>query len=107
MDYGYCGPLFCNSFGDTLADSNATTITILSYFLLSVTDQNPQRTLHQRLFLMQGEEQAAIFFYDRQPVSYGRLYWKEEGLYREALDVRFTPARQEEVFSILATIQRQ
>lgn len=98
FQYAFCSPLFCNDFGKELVNSNDSSI--------SITDTNGQQlTLNKKINLCENDKVVGVYYYIDRPNALGKLFWKQENSFREALTVEYEVAFQNEVEQILKTIK--
>ena len=97
LNYAYCSPLFCYPFGDTLSAS------IPSFLDVTVVDKKIR--LDKKVSFCGSDGKTGVFYYNKTSSALGRLYWKDKGVYKEALDVRFTSDKYQEVLDILKSIK--
>lgn len=94
--YEFTNGLHYFDFGDTLADESIDSISVGD--LLTI--------LPNRLDFTQDGETAGILFYNEVwSISTGVLYWKDEGIFKNALAISYANDMKEEVITILKTIQ--
>lgn len=97
MGYNYCGPLFCEDFGDeTVSEPFPESITTLIFGEVTLT--NTQQ------FCVNGEV-VAILYYSDPSDARGKLFMKQEGEFVEALSVVYSSDTFDEVIAILTTIR--
>ncbi len=97
LQYSYCSPLYCTDFGNALADKTPSSIDIII--------SSNVITLDRKETFCNGIEKVGIYYYNTDPEAYGRLYWKQDGKYVEALQVNYNASRHKEVVAILRTIK--
>lgn len=98
MSYMFSNGLQTFDFGDTLADENATGIMLQQGDLLW--------NLNERLDFTSNGAIAGILFYRTMDGTHpAELYWKDNGLFRDALTIQYDSELQDEVISIIRTIQ--
>lgn len=95
FSYNYCGPLYCEDFGNALATPIPTSVTVIEGgIILSEiiefcdTDNN--------LF--------AILYHDNVQNRQGQLYMNQGGNFLEALSIIYDQSTQQEVEDIIKTI---
>lgn len=101
FSYSFCSPIFCYDFGDTLENAAQTTIQGIFNFGKDTIQ------LSQRINFTKNNQIIGICFYDKKPVSHGKLFWKDEGVYKEALNVRYKKEYQQIVIEIIGTIVKK
>ena len=100
FSYDYCSPLFCYDFGDTLYQPFPNSINIKVY--------DSTITLSKQVaFCDSNSLQIAILYYNDEDKSHARLYWKDNGLYRQALEIAFDYSELQEVLDIIKTIKEK
>ena len=97
FSYNYCTPLFCTDFGDTLSQPfpGSTDIKINDSII----------NLNQKINLCDSNMQTAILYYNNDK-SNARLYWKDNGVYKQALEIVYNYSRHQEVLDIIKTIKK-
>jgi len=100
LSYGYCNSLFCFDFGDTLRNPIPTNVQVQNNYSKIVT-------LNQIEYFRQNSEIIGIFYYAKSDTANGSLYWKDNGKYRDALEVEFDIAKLDIVNKIIGTIKRK
>jgi hypothetical protein len=98
--YTFCNGLRCNDFGGTLKSPAPATVEYRNGNLIVPLDK-------RLAFHNADSQRVAILYYVDWDYALGKLYWKENGEFREALDIMFTKARYPEVVEILKTIKRK
>lgn len=94
--YSYSNGLQYFDFGDTLADKNTDSIAVGDLLLI----------LPYRISLTENGDTAGILFYnDVWSVSTAVLYWKDGGVYKNALRIGYANDMKEEMLTILKTIR--
>jgi len=63
-------------------------------------------TLDKKLNFCGNDSLKIGIYYYNSTVAYGRLYWKDNGSFKEALDVLYNFSRQQEVIDIIKTIKK-
>jgi hypothetical protein len=96
--YGYCSDLFCSDFGDSLGNSvpKSVQVRISSGALI---------TLDKREFFYQNSETVGILYYSGNDISRGRLFWKDSGTLKAALEIDFNLSEIETVNKIIGSIK--
>lgn len=98
--YAYCGPTYCEDFGDTLPVPVPEKLQVTNLDM-TTTD------LWNRVDLsLQGEVDAMLYYSDTDPVL-GRLYMMEKGLFRQGLMLEYQPELHGEILGILESIARR
>lgn len=101
--YNFCNSLFCPQFGNPLADTTQTSLTVSFYYTTDLT----VKTLSRRIEFMKNNERVGILYYNAESISFGRLFWKENNIFQEAADVVFRKNELNEVITILRTIKEE
>lgn len=100
FSYNYCSSLFCSDFGDTLMQPFLNSIDI------KINDSLV--TLNKQVsFVDSNLSQTAILYYNDENKSHARLYWKDNGMFKQALEVTFNYSGLEEIIDIVKTIKRK
>ena len=100
MSYGFSDGLQMYDFGDTLTDESATSIDVPQGDILMFLNQRTDFTYH-------GSVEGILFHNDAQNIRRGELYWKDNGLFRDALTIYYDADLEGEVICILKTIQHK
>ena len=98
LEYGYCNDLFCNDFGDTLPTTMPASITVKDNLNNLITLDKIQR-------FCQNAETIGILYYSNDTISNSKLYWKDNGLFKQALQIKFSASGLETVNEIIETIK--
>lgn len=99
FSYNFTNGLQTFDFGDTLANENVDSI--------SVTDGDIVVFLPNRLEIIQDDDTTGfLFFNEVWSISRGELYWKDGGVFKDALTIYFANDLKEEMIQILNTIRR-
>ncbi|MGB3076711.1 MAG: hypothetical protein WBB36_15385, partial [Chitinophagales bacterium] len=94
--YSYTNGLQYFDFGDTLVDETIDSISVGDMLTI----------LPFRLdFTQNGQTVGILFYNDVWSVSSGILYWKDDGVFKNALRVSYANDRKDEMLTILKTIQ--
>ncbi len=101
LSYFYCGPLSCADFGDALSDSIPKSLQITGDFDALIT-------LNKIEYFCQNSETLGILYYsNNSDITKGRLYWKDNGKLKQALELQFYLSEIETVREIIASIKRK
>lgn len=100
FSYNFCGPLFCNDFG---GDFHHPT---LNSILIKDEDGNEVFLDSYVEYCLEGEI-IGMFYHNSESEARGRYFMKEEGVFKHALDVRFSESMINEVKQIIQTIMRK
>lgn len=96
--YNFTNGLQSFEFGDTLQDEIIDSIWVAQGDLLML--------LTNRLDIMENENIAGILFYnDVWSISMGELYWKDGGVFKDALTIHYANDLKDEAFAIVKTIK--
>lgn len=104
LDYGYCNSLFCNDFGDTLQTTIPLSIKVKD-------NSNNLITLDKIQRYCQNAETIGILYYTNNNVSSNklywnsRLYWMDNGIFKQAMQIKFPATGLETVNEIIETIK--
>lgn len=63
--------------------------------------------LDQKATFCNGNALTGVLYYNNDNNSPARLYWKDNGAYRQALEVSYHRSRHQEVIDIIKTIKRK
>lgn len=97
----FCGAVWCNEYGDTLADGDVDILIRKEY------GKTSNITLDQKITFCHQDTIQGYLFYAQDTLNYGWLYWNVDGVLRHALHAFFTPQKAEEVTTILQSIRRE
>ena len=101
LSYFYCGSLSCMDFGDALPDSIPKSIQIMSDFDMLFT-------LNKTECFCQNSATIGILYYsNNSDITKGRLYWKDNGTLKQALELQFYLSEIETVKEIIESIKRK
>jgi hypothetical protein len=104
LEYGYCNDLFCNDFGDTLP-------TIIPVSIIVKDNSNNLIRLDKIQRFCQNAETIGVLYYSNDSISNrklywnGRLYWKDNGLFKQAMQIKFPASEFETAKGIIETIK--
>jgi hypothetical protein len=104
LEYGYCDDLFCNDFGDTLQTTMPLSIKVKDNSDNLITLDKIQR-------FCQNSETIGVLYYSNDSISNsklywnGRIYWKDNGLFKQAMQIKFPASELETVKEIIETIK--
>jgi hypothetical protein len=98
LSYAYCNSLFCNDFGDPLGNSVPNSIQVNNNSGVSIR-------LTEREYFYQNSEIAGILYYSDNEISRGRLFWKDSGILKAALEIDFNLSDLDIVKKIIGTIK--
>lgn len=95
--YAYCSSLQCTDFGEKLSSPSPTSIAL---------DFNGSTiTLDQKANFCNGDEHVGILYYNNDNNSFGRLFWKDKGEFKQALELSYDHSLQQEMIGIIRTIK--
>ena len=98
FSYNFSNGLQSFDFGDTLANESTDSI--------AVTDGDIVVFLPNRMEIIQDGDTAGILFYNEVwSISRGELYWKDGGVFKDALSIQYANDLKEEAISIVKTIK--
>jgi len=104
LEYGYCNDLFCNDFGDTLQTTIPLSIKVKD-------NSNNLITLDKIQRFCQNAETIGVLYYSNDSISNiklywnSRLYWKDNGLFKQAMQIKFPASGLETAKEIIETIK--
>ena len=98
LEYGYCNGLFCFDFGDTLQTTMPLSIKVKD-------NSNNLITLDKIQRFCQNAETIGVLYYSNDSISNSKLYWKDNGLFKQALQIKFSASGLETVNEIIETIK--
>jgi hypothetical protein len=96
--YGYCNDLFCNDFGDPLANPVPNSLQVSTNSAVLIT-------LNKREYFYQNSEVVGVLYYSDNEISRGRLFWKDSSTLKAALEIDFNLSEIETVNKIIETIK--
>ena len=99
FNYAYCSPLFCTDFGDALVEPLPNSV--------NIKINGSTINLNQKTTFCDGNIQTAILYYSKDDNAYARLYWKDDGAYKQALEISYNQSRLQEVLDIIKTIKEK
>jgi hypothetical protein len=99
--YNYCNSLHCNDFGDTLKTTTNTAIQGVFNFKRDTIQ------LDQRVNFTKDNGIVGIYYHNEDSISYGKLFWKDDGFFKEALDVKYRKENNMRVIEIVGTIAKK
>jgi hypothetical protein len=104
LTYEYCNELFCNDFGNTLPTAIPASIKVKDNSENLITLDKIQR-------FCQNTETIGVLYYSNDTISISklywnsRLYWKDNGLFKQAMQIKFPASGLETVKEIIETIK--
>jgi hypothetical protein len=104
LTYGYSNGLFCFDFGDTLQTIMPASIKVKDNSENLITLDKVQR-------FCQNTETIGVLYYSEDSISNsklywnGRLYWKDNGLFKQAMEIKFPASELETAKEIIETIK--
>jgi len=96
--YAYCNDLFCDDFGDSLGNSVPNSVQVKISSGASIK-------LNKKEYFYQNSEVAGILYYSDNEISRGRLFWKDSGTLKAALEIDFNLSEIDVVNKIIGTIK--
>ena len=97
VSYFYCGPLWCNDFGQDIGSNLPNDI--------RAKDQNGKELLlGKKFYFCQNDIEEGVFYYDGTEISTGRYFMKRGKSFFEALTIVFHLDSIDEVKEIIKTI---
>jgi len=104
FEYGYCNGLFCFDFGDTLKSPIPNSIKVKDNAGNLITLNNIQK------FCLNSETVGVLYYLDDlvsdNPLYWNsRLYWKDNGQFKQAMQIRFQSSGLKTVNEIIQTIK--
>ncbi len=100
LNYAYCTALWCIDFGDTLQSPVPETIKIIGGYDMPVN-------LNMRIQFCKDSDIKGILYFNDEDIASGRLYWMEDNLFRQALELNFHITELETVVKIMTTIKER
>ncbi len=104
LEYGYSNGLFCFDFGDTLQTTIPLSIKVKD-------NSNNLIALDKIQRFCQNAETIGVLYYSNDSISNrklywnSRLYWKDNGLFKQAMQIKFSASGLETVNEIIETIK--
>ena len=97
LAFAYCHSLGCNDFGEKLALPAPASIDY---------DINGNKiTLDQKANFCDGDDHLGILYYNNDNNSLARLYWKDKGEFKQALEITYDHSLHQEIIDIIKTIK--
>lgn len=98
FNYMYCGSLDCYN-SERLPASFPDYVDYSAWGI--------EKILDQKATFCDGNLLTGVLYYNKGSECFGRLFWKEDGKYKEALLVYFNHSQYQEVLDIIKTIKRK
>ena len=95
--YTYCNPLWCADFGDTLKSEFPASVQTMGFYDIIID-------LDQSAYFCQNSEIQGILYYRNDEITKGRLYWKDNDVYKQTLELEFNLSKIDTVIKIIGTI---
>jgi hypothetical protein len=95
--FAYCGSLQCTDFGDKLASPAPASI--------DLNINGTTVTLNQKANFCDGDNHVGILYYNHDNNSLARLYWKDKGEFKQALELSYDHSLYQEMIDIIKTIK--
>lgn len=99
--YSYLTSLYANDFRDTLFNTEQSSITAVFY------NGNLVLVLPKKIKFTQNGQLTGLLYHNSDAQSYGRIFWKDNGFFKESADIKFKPQNLSEVIEVVRTIQRR
>lgn len=100
LNSGYGWALGVNDFGEKLGNPQPKSIQVITNLSTTVI-------LDQIEYFKQITDTAGIFYYSKSGASRGRLYWRDNGVLKDALEIDFNLTELETVNKIIQSIKRK
>lgn len=95
--FAYCSPLQCTDFGEKLSSPFPASI--------DININGSKITLDQKANFCSGDDHVGILYYNHDNNALGRLYWKDNGEFKQALELSYDHSLQQEMIDIIKTIK--
>jgi hypothetical protein len=95
--YSYCGPTYCDDFGDSLALPFPNSITA------NDTENNQVNLASKQEFCLNGEV-VGVFYYNTEVNATGKYFMKRDAAYLEGTTIFYSNSEFQEVENIIKTI---
>ena len=99
--YAYGDALRFYDFNDTLFNTGQSSITAVFY------NGNLVLELPETIKFTQNGQLIGLLYHNSDAQSYGRIFWKDDGYFKESADIKFKPQNLSEVIEVIRTIQRK
>lgn len=100
LTYSYCGPLHCNDFGDTLVNPAPAHIEAMN-------DKGDTISLNKTEYFCQNFQTVGILYFANDSIRTGRLYWKDHGIMKQALELEYYPQNAGTIKKIIKSIKQK
>lgn len=100
MLYFYCSPVFCEDFGDTLAE-------LLPAVINTVGFEPGIYFLDEQTTICRNDSIIAVLYYDNESLAHAKLYMDIDSQWREVLYLEYEDSKYEQVLSIIGSIQEK
>jgi len=101
LSYAYSnGGTFFYDFGDNLQHPIPKNLTVKDQSGIS-------HTLDKTDFYTQNSDTLGIFYYSNDTLAFGKVYWLDNGFFKQALDIKFYSSECLIVQLIISTIKRK
>ena len=97
--YFYSNSLFCSDFRDTLMNINQPFIQVMF--------NGQVLTLSDRIEFTSNHELTGIFYHTNAQQINGRLFWKDDGVFKEAADANYPVGDEQQMIRILRSIRHR
>ncbi|OQP58746.1 hypothetical protein [Niastella populi] len=98
FSYIYCNSMECYGFGGLPASFPD---------FINYGSAGSSIKLDQKATFCNGNLLTGVLYFTSDNDAYARLYWKDNGAYKHALDVSYNRSRHQEVIDIVKTIRRK
>lgn len=98
--YGYSNSLFCSDFGDTLPNPVPRSVQARNF-------SSQLLTLDHSENFYQDSQIIGVLYYLNADHSWGRLFWKDGDIFKDALEIDFNLTELETVNKIIQSIKRK
>lgn len=95
--FAYCSSLQCTDFGEKLPASSPASI--------ELNINGVKMTLDQKANFCNGDDHVGILYYNNDNNSLARLYWKDKGEFKQALELSYDHSLHQEILDIIKTIK--
>jgi hypothetical protein len=97
--YNNCSGLYCYDFGSVLSDINQLSIQA------NMVYGQPPILLDNRIEFRKNNVLIGIFYHSNGATSWGKLFWKDSGEFKDALNAKFKRADLMRIVDIIRTIR--
>jgi hypothetical protein len=100
LSYSFCGPLFCNDFGENLSSPFPQSI-------LAKDKTGKDIVLMKQKEFCTSEKVTGVFYSNNLENAFGKFYLSDNEVFKEALTVSYVKTEQLDVEEILRTIRKR